>query len=380
MKFARLVRANLFRRKRRTLLTALSVAAALFLLATLRSVLTTLEEAAKVGSEKRMITRNAISIVFFLPQSYYERLRAVPGVKSVSWANWFGGIYRDPRDFFAQFAIKAESYFPMVPEILVPEDQGKAFLAERTGAVVGRRLMERFGWKLGENVTLRGTIYPGDWAFTIRAVYTSTSPGFQEDAMFFHYEALSERFREFVQPNWYVLELEHPSLAASVARTIDDMFRNSPAATRTETERAFQTSFVTMYGNVGFLLSAIGMAVFFAILLVAANTMMTSARERTHEVAVLKTLGFGDGLLFGLVVAEALVIALSGALLGIAGAKLLFELTEFQGAGFLPGFAIRWDTVALGLLAALLLGVVSSAVPAWQAARLPVAQTLRRVA
>lgn len=379
MTHARLVRANLFRRKRRTMLTTLSVVAALFLLVTLRSVLTTLDEAIKVGSEKRMVTRNAISIVFFLPQAYSQKLRAVPGVKNTGWANWFGGVYRDPKDFFAQFAI-SETYLDLYPEIVVPEDQIKAFTTERTAAIVGRKLMERFGWQLGQNVTLRGTIYPGDWTFTIRGVYTATSPGFQEDAMFFQYEALWERFREFVQPNWYVLELEDPALAASVAKTIDDMFRNSPAATRTETERAFQTSFVTMYGNVGFLLNAIGTAVFFAILLVAANTMMMAARERLHEVAVLKTLGFGDGLLAGLLLVESLVITLGGGCVGIAGAKLLFDVTDFNAAGLLPGFHVRWDTVALGVAFAVLLGIVSSAIPAWQAARLPVAQTLRRVA
>lgn len=379
MKYWRLIRANLGRHKRRTVLTALSVAAALFLLVTLRSVLTTLEDAVKVGSESRMVTRNAISIVFFLPESYYEKLRAVPGVKNVSWANWFGGIYRDPKDFFAQFAAHA-AYFDLYPELVVPEHQMQAFMAERTAAIAGRKLMERFGWKLGQTVTLRGTIYPGEWPFTIRGVYTATNPAMQEDAMFFHYEYLEERFPQRVQPNWYVLELNDPALAASVAKTIDDMFRNSPAATRTETERAFQTSFVTMYGNVGFLLNAIGMAVFFAILLVGADMMMMAARERTAEVAVLKTLGFGNGLLFGLVVTEALVITLSGALLGVGGAKVLFDLSDFNAAGFLPGFHVRWSTVTLGLLLAALLGVVSSIVPAWRAARLPVAQALRRTA
>lgn len=379
MKYARLVRANLFRHKRRTILTGLSVAAALFLLVILRSVLTTLDDAAKVGSESRMVTRNAISIVFLVPRSYYEKIQAVPGVRSVAWANWFGGIYRDPRDFFPNFAVN-ETYLSLYPEIVVPQDQLEAFRAERTAAIAGRRLMERFGWTLGQNVTLRGTIYPGDWPFTIRGVYTVTNPGMGEDALLFHYAYLYERFPQGIEPNWYVFAVDDPGAAAQVATTIDDMFRNSPAATRTETERAFQTGFITMYGNVGFLLNAVGMAVFFAILFVAANTMMMSARERTPEVAVLKTLGFGDALLVALLVAEALVITVGGGLLGVGGAKLVLDLTDFQGAGFLPGFRLRGDTVALGLGLAVLLGIVSSVVPAWQAARLPVAQTLRRVA
>ncbi|MBI4513886.1 MAG: ABC transporter permease [Gemmatimonadetes bacterium] len=159
MTYGRLVRANLFRRKRRTILTTLSVVAALFLLVTLRSVLTTLDEAIKVGSEGRMVTRNAISIVFFVPQAYYEKLRAVPGVKNVAWANWFGGVYRSPRDFFAQFAVHAETYFDVYPEIVVPENQMETFRDERAAAIVGRKLMERFGWTLGQTVTLRGTIF-----------------------------------------------------------------------------------------------------------------------------------------------------------------------------------------------------------------------------
>lgn len=380
MKFARLTWANLVRSKRRTILTTLSVAAALFLFVTLRSVLTTLDDAKKVGSESKMITRNAISIVFFVPQAYYEKLRAVPGVKSVSWANWFGGVYRDPRDFFAQFAIDAERYLAMYPELVIPGEQKQTFLAERTAAIAGRRLMERFGWELGQTVTLRGTIYSGEWPFTIRGVYTTTNPAFSDDMMFFHYSYLYEKAGRWPSPNWYVLELEDPSLAASVAERIDEMFKNSRAATRTETERAFQTGFVTMWGNVGFLLNAIGMAVFFAILLVAANTMMMASRERTGEVAVLKTLGFSDRLLFRLVLLEAAVITVGGGLLGVGGAKVLFDVTEFQGAGFLPGFHVRWSTAVIGLAMAVVLGVVSGFVPAWRAARLPVVQTLRRVA
>lgn len=382
MKFARLVWANLGRSKRRTALTTLSVAAALFLFVALRSVITTLEDAKAVGSESRMVTRNAISIVFALPESYYQYLVSVPGVESVSWASWFGGVYRDPKDFFPQFAVEAESYLAMYPEIVMPEEQKRAFLAERTAALVGSGLMERFGWALGQTIRLRSTIYARDqeWPFTIRAVYTPADPSFGDEMMFFHYSYLYENSGRGASPGWYLLQLEDPSLAASVAQTIDEHYRNSSAATRTETERAFQTSFITMWGNVGFLMNAVGMAVFFAILLVAANTMMMAARERTSEVAVLKTLGFSDRLLFGLMLAEAAIITVLGGLLGVLGAKLLFDGTEFQGAGFLPGFEVKWSTAAIGLAIAVLLGLVSGVVPAWQAARLPVAQTLRRVA
>ena len=381
MKYLRLIRANLFRSKRRTILTMLSVAAALFLFVTLRSVLTTLEDAKEVGSETRMVTRSSISIVFALPEAYYQWLQAVPGVNSVSWASWFGGVYRDPKDFFATFAVDGETYLPMYPEIDMPEEQRQAFLAERTAAIVGSGLMEKFGWSLNQTIALRSTIYsPGEeWPFTIRAVYEPTNPSFGDEMFFFHYDYLYEK-SQYAQPGWYIMQLSDPGAAASVAETIDEHYKNSRAATRTETERAFQTGFVTMYGNVGFLLNAIGMAVFFAILFVAANSMMMSARERTNEQAVLKMLGFSDGLLFFLVLTEAAIITVVGGLLGVVGAKLLFDLSGFQGAGFLPGFEIKWSTAIVGLVIAVLLGLISGFIPAWQALRLPIAQTLRRVA
>jgi putative ABC transport system permease protein len=380
MKFARLIWVNLTRNKRRTILTALSVAAALFLFVALRSVNTTLEDARQVGSESRMVTRNAISIVFPLPEAYYGWLSAVPGVERVTWGNWFHGIYRDRRDFFPTFAVEVDGYFDIYPELVMPEDQKQAFIRERTAAIVGRGLMERFGWRLGQTVSLRSMIYNTDeeWPFTIRAVYTPL-PGWTDDVFYFHYEYLYE-MSEWAQPGWYILKLEDPSLAASVAETIDAHYENSRAATRTETERAFQTGFVSMFGNVGFLMNAVGLAVFFAILLVAANAMMMAARERTSEVAVLKTLGFSDRLLFRLVLAEAAAITVIGGLAGVLGAKLIFEGTEFQGAGFLPGFEVKLSTAILGMLIAIVIGLISGLVPAWQAARLPVAHTLRRVA
>lgn len=380
MKYARLVWVNLKRNKRRTILTSLSVAAALFLYVALRSVNTTLDDARQVGSEGRMVTRNAISIVFQLPEAYYGWLSTVPGVKRVTWGNWFHGIYRDPRDFFPSFAVDVDNYFDVYPEMVVPEDQKQAFLRERTAAMVGTGLMERYGWRLGQRIGLTSMIYSSDqeWPFTIRAVYTPL-PGWTDEAFYFHYDYLYE-MSQWAQPGWYVLELEDPSLASSVAATVDEHYKNSRFATRTETERAFQTGMVSMYGNVGFLMNAVGLAVFFAILLVSANTMMMAGRERMNEVAVLKTLGFSDTLLFGLVLAEAAAITVVGGLVGVFGAKLLFEGTGFQGMGMLPGFEIKLSTAGLGMLIALVLGLISGLVPAWQAARLPVAHTLRRVA
>lgn len=381
MKYARLIWVNLTRNKRRTILTTLSVAAALFLFVALRSVTTTLNDARQVGSESRMVVRNAISVVFSLPEAYYNWISTVPGVRRVTWGNWFHGIYQDNRrDFFPSFGVDVDGYFAVYPEMVVPEDQKEAFRRERTAALVGTGLMERFGWRLGQTINLTSMIYSPEqsWPFTIRAVYTPL-PGWTDEAFYFHYDYLYE-MSEWTQPGWYVLELDDPSLAATVAATIDEHYENSRYATRTETEHAFQSGMISMYGNVGLLLNAVGLAVFFAILLVAANAMMMAARERASEVAVLKTLGFSDRLLFGLVLVEAATVTVAGGILGVLGAKLLFEGTGFQGMGFLPGFAVKLSTAALGMLIAIALGLISGLVPAWQAARLPVAHTLRRVA
>lgn len=379
MKYLWLVWVNLKRNKRRTGLTIASVALALFLFGALRSVLTTLDDAVEVGSEGRLITMSATAIVFSLPQSYLARLSAVEGVQGVSWANWFGGIYQKPENFFAQFAIDAKTYLPMYPEVKIPPDQLEAFNAERKAAIIGEGLIRKFGWKVGQTVTLRGDIYPGDWDFIIRGVYRPDNPSFGEENMFFHYEYLYEGSQRRASPNWYVLTLSNPQLAPQVSQTIDDMFKSSPSPTKTGTERAFQASFIGMWGNIAFLIRAIGTAVFFAILLVAANTMMMSARERIKEVAVMKTLGFGDGIMFGLVIGEAMLITVLGGALGVGLSKLFLDNVAVLQS-FFPGFAVKPSTMALGVGIAAAMGALSGLIPAVQAARLPVVQALRRVA
>jgi len=379
MKFFPLVLANLGRHKRRTILTIASVALALFLFASLRTVVTTLERTAQFGSARRLVATNATGLILPLPLGYANRLRVADGVSAVSWANWFGGKYGDNQRFFAQFAVDPASYLAMYPEIVLPEDQKQAFLRERSSAIIGRRLLDLFGWRLGQNVTLQGTIYPGDWTFTIRGVYTPSDPVINDDMMLFHHEYLEERTGRKGQVGWYVLEIDDANKAAPVAKLIDDQFRNSSAPTKTGTEQAFNASFATMWGNVSLLMGTIGMAVVFAILLVTANAMMMSARERTGEVAVLKTIGFTDRRLFGLVMLETGIITLAGAAIGLGGAKLLYRATNFNAAGFLPGFDVTSSTLLIGAAVALLLMLASGLVPAVRAARLPVVQALRRV-
>ena len=379
MKFLPLVLANLGRHKRRVFLTISSVALALFLFASLRTVVTTLARSAQFGSARRLIVQNATGLVFPLPLSYGNRLKADKGITQVSWANWFGGRYGDGKRFFAQFAIDPTSYLSMYPEISVPEDQKQAFIRERSSAMIGRRLLDVFGWKLGQNVTIQGTIFPGDWTFTIRAVYTPTDPVINDDVLFFHHDYLEEKIGRPGIAGWYVVEISDPNNAAGMAKMVDDQFRNSNAPTKTGTEQAFNASFATMWGNVSLLMGTIGMAVVFAILLVTANAMMMNARERTKEIAVLKTIGFGNGRLFSMVMLEAGIITVIGAIIGLGGAKLLYKTTNFNAAGFLPGFDVTTDTLLMGAGIALLLMLASGLVPAIRAARLPVVQALRTV-
>jgi len=379
MTVARLVVANLGRHKLRTVLTMLGVALAMFLFASLRSVVTTLNGGAEVASANRMVVRNAMAIVFPLQMSQMAQIEAVPGVKAVTWANWFGGRYGDGKTFFASFAVDPASYLPMYPEVVIPADQRDAFLHDRTGALVGSGLMQQMGWRVGQNVTLRGTIFPGDWTFTIRGIYTPSVRAFDSRSFIFQYDYLYERTQHQAAPGWFALELTDPSLAPQVARTIDDRFRSSSSPTKTMTEKAFNQSFVTMWGNVQFLMNSIGMAVVFAILMVTGNAMMMTARERTGEVAVLKTIGFSDATLFVLVMLEAGLVTLIGASLGLGGAKLLYAGTGFNGFGFLPGFDVKGQTLVLGFGITLLLAIASGIVPAARAYRLPIVQALRHV-
>ena len=396
MGFFRLVFANLFRNKVRTILTTLSVFVALFLFCALRGLTDTLEDTINVGDESRLITRNKTSLVFPLPMSQYERLRAIPGVKAVTWSNWFGGTDPvDPSNFYAQFAIDAPTYLPMYqktdieivsasPANGLPVPPGVdpklgAFMNERTAAIVGEGLMKKMGWKLDQTIRINGTIYPGSWPMVIRAVYHPKVPAVGDETVFFHWDYLYENTNRQAMVGVYSLELSDPAQAGRIMKAVDAAFENSEYPTRTETERAFQAGFVSMMGNIPFVIRVLGGAIAFAILLVAMNTMMMAIRERTSEFGVMKTLGFSDGYLFRLVFAEAALITLIG---GVSGALLAKVVIEKGGVRlpFFPPMSVHWDTVVAGILLAAFMGVASGLVPAWQAARLKVVDALRRVA
>ena len=394
MNYFTLVWVGLGRNKIRTLLTMASVTVALFLFCALGAVLDTLKASIQVSSETRLITRNAISLVIPLPLAYRERIAAIPGVRSVSVSNWFGGQDPvNPHNFFAQFAVDAPTYFPIYardieivaaspPQADTPVPAGldpklAAFLSERTACVVGDQLMKKMGWQVGQTIALKGTIYPGSWPFTIRAVYHPRNKVFDAQTLLFHWDYLNEHGmggRSFA--GIYILQLGAPDRAADIAQQVDAMFENSSAATRTETERAFQAGFVSMYGNIPFVLRVIGLAVVFSILLVASNTMLMAFRDRTAEFGVLKTLGYTDATLFGLVLAEAAVITVGSGLVGALAARALIQNLDLR---VLPPMQVDWSTVYGGIAVALLLGAVSGLIPAWQAARLRIVDALRRV-
>lgn len=379
MKFLPLVFANLRRHGKRTVLTTLSVALALFLFASLQTVVTTIGAAAQFGGANRIVSTNSTGIVFPLPLAYANRLQAVQGIEAVTWANWFGGRYGDGKRFFGQFAVDPASYLDMYPEMSVPEDQKQAFLRERTGAIIGRRLLDVFGWQVGQDITLQGTIFPGDWTFKIVGVYTPTNKVLNDDMMIFRHDYLEERIGRPGIAGWYVMRIDRPDNAASIAKVVDDQFRNSSAATKTGTEQAFNASFATMWGNVSLLMNTIGMAVVFAILLVTANAMMMGMRERVRETAVLKTIGFRDGTLFGLVMLESAIIVMIGAVIGLGGAKWLYRASNFNAAGFLPGFDVTPRTLVIGAVIAAGLALASGLAPAIRTARLTVVHALRWV-
>lgn len=382
MKFLRYVLAHLTRSKRRTFLTVSSIALALFLFCTLRTVMTSFDAAIRVSDDTRLVVRHAASLVFPLPLAYRDRLSQVSGVETVSYSNWFGGYYQDPKNQNAQFAVDTENFFSIYPEIVLTPAEREAFLRERRACIAGRDIVKKFGWKLGQTIPITGTIYPGEWPMILRGIYSGSTEDIDENTIFFHWDYLNESMPDVRknQVGIFWLRLHSADDAASVSDRVDAMFENSPQPTKTETEKSFQAGFISMMGNVSMLLTILGSAIVFAIVLVTINTMMMAARERTTEIAVLKTLGFTDGLILLLVGAEALLLSLAGGVIGCGAAFFIFRNVDFTAGGFFPNFRVIPETVGWGMLLAVGMGLLSGLVPAVQAARLQIAGALRKVA
>lgn len=379
MRFFPLIFANLFRKKIRTTLTVGSFAVALFLFGLLIVVRGAFSGGLDLAGADRLVVINKTSIIQPLPLSYRDRLLKIPGIKLVTFDNWFGGVYQDERNFFPQFAISTETQREMFPELIVPDDQWNAFVADREGAVVGEGIAKRFGWKIGDRIPIRGTFIPGTWEFNIRGIYHGKRPADDTTQFWFHWKYFDERkpFQKgFV--GWYTVRIDDPGKAVEIVKTIDREFANSPWETKTDTEKSFAASWVKQFGNIQFLILTIGGVVFFTLLLVTGNTMAIAVRERVGELAVLKALGYSDVFVLVLVLAESLLVALVGGVLGMTLAKL-FTLAGDPTRGLLPFFYLPGGAIAAGMAVALVVGIVSGMLPAVTAMRLRVVDALRRV-
>ena len=375
---------NTLRHPLRAALTILGMAVAVLAFALLRTVVAAWYSGVNAASPARLVTRNAISLIFPLPIAYLPKIRAVPGIASVAYGNWFGGTYIDERHFFPQFAVDVRNYFPIYPEYVMPEGQKLAFFQDRRGAAVGQALATRYGWKLGDSIILKGTIYPGEWQFVIRAIYTGAEPTTDEGRFFFHWDYLNETLKKQASSRadkvgWYLIKVARPDLAPLVAAQVDALFKNSLAETITETEQAFQLGFVSMTEAILVAIQVVSWVVIGVILMVLANTMAMSARERQGEYAVLKTLGFKGRHLAALIFGESLLLALAG---GLVGELLTFPAVHFfktQLGQYFRVFPLTRATLALGLATALAVGLLAAILPAWRASRLSIAAALRKV-
>ncbi|HLX28431.1 MAG TPA: ABC transporter permease [Casimicrobiaceae bacterium] len=379
-----LVLRNAFRHKLRTTLTIVGIVVAIAAFGMLRTIVDAWYAGANASSSARLVTRSSVSLVFSLPLTYAQKIRQVDGVKEVAWANWFGGVYVNERNFFAQFAISTPSYLDIYPEFILPDDERRAFLADRLGAIAGRKLADKYGWKVGDQIPLRGTIYPGTWTFNLRGIYDGADEGTDTSTFFFHFDYLNETIKRQYpgrgdQAGVFVESIRDADDAAAVSQAIDTTFKNSLAETLTETEKAFQLGFVSMSEAILLAIQAVSYVVIVIIMAVMANTMAMTARERYGEYATFKAIGFSNGFVAMLIFAESVGIAVLGGLLGIAATFPLASTFAHTIGSILSGFKVSQQTVALQFAAALIVGVVAAAIPAWRAARVRIVEGLRAI-
>ena len=382
MKFARIIIANLFRKKVRLLLTLGSFAVALFLFVFLAVVRDAFNRGADVAGADRLVIINRTSIINLIPLSYRDKILRIPGVKYVTHNNWFGGIYQDEKNFFPQFVIDPQNQREVFPELIVPDDQWAAFLKDRQGAIAGARTAERFHWKIGDRIPIKTTLYGGgSWEFNLVGIYHGKRPQDDETQFWFQWDYFEEKIPDAVkgQIGWYVLRVNNPDDSVRIAKAIDAEFANSPNETKTETESAFAGNWVKQFGNIQFLIVSIGTVVFFTLLLVTGNTMAISVRERTSELAVFKAIGFSDRAVLFFVLAEALVIALAGGLLGLLAAMVMIPALGKALTGLLPSMVLSRSMLVFGVLMAVLVGLASGLLPGLSAMHMRVVNALRRV-
>jgi len=375
---------NAFRNKLRTGLTVLGITVAILAFGLLRTLVDAWYAGVEASSAVRLVTRNSISLVFPLPIAYKDKIRQVPGVKVVSWGNWFGGIYIEEKNFFPNFAVEPRSYLDLYPEFMLSENQRLAFYRDRRGFVAGRKIVDKFGWKMGDTITLKGTIYPGEWEFVLRGIYRGKDDSVDETQFFFHWDYLNETMKKTVprradQVGFYLIGVQSPDLASTVAVSIDGLFKNSLAETLTETERAFNLGFVAMTEAIVTAIQIVSLLVIVIIMAVVANTMAMTTRERIGEYAILKTLGFGRLHITSLIFGESLVITILGCLAGIALTFPAVMIVHHELGTYFPIFKVGMETLYLDFAAALVVAVSAAVIPTRRAIGIRIAEGLRRI-
>jgi putative ABC transport system permease protein len=384
MHLFKLILRNALRHKLRSGLTVIGLVVAVVAFGLLQTVVDAWYAASDAAAATRLVTRNSISLVFPLPLTYRDRIRQIPGVAGVSYANWFGGVYITEKNFFPQFAVEPRSYFALYPEFIVAPEQFREFLHDRRGVIVGRKLAQTHGFRIGDTVPIRGTIFPGNWEFVVRAIYDGADAKTDTSQFFFHWDYLNETIQRLTprranQVGIYVVGVKSADQAALVAQEIDATFRNSLAETLTETERAFQLGFVAMTEAIVVAIRVVSFLVIFIIMAVMANTMVMTARERMAEYATLKALGFGPGWVAGLIFGESIALALIGGAIGIALTfPVAHEFARAMGTLF-PVFHVGVETVAMQVAAMLAVGAVAAAMPTLRAVRVRIADGLRNI-
>ena len=384
MRYLHIVWRNMMRRKIRTIFTLLSIFVTFVLFGYLMAIRSAFSMGIDLAGADRLMVLNKISIIMPVPVSYNARIRQLEGIKEVTYANWFGAYYQETRNQFPNMAVDSANWFRMYPEFVVPPEQHEAWLKDRQGAIIGADLAKRFNWKIGDRVPLQATIFSGAnraWEFNITGIYDSPVKGTDKTQMFFHWELLNEVLRGSSfgnQVGWYVVKVNNPDDSPAIAKKIDEMFANSPTETKTDSEKNFVAGWAKQIGNIGLMTQLIAAAAIFMMLLVTANTMAQSIRERTSELAVLKTLGFSDTRVLSMVLLESCVIALVGGLAGLAVSWTLVTVGGDPTGAFLPQFLFPRADVIMGVFMVVLLGLLAGAVPAWQAQRLRIVDALRR--
>ncbi len=384
MKYFSVIWSSLKRKKTRSVLTILSILVAFILYAYLSAIRLGFDSGVEVAGVDRLVMRHKVSLIQFLPESYKARIKQVPGVDSAVHGTWFGGYYQKPMNFFSQFPVEIEEFLDMFPEYLLSDEQKAAWLTTKTGAVVGRDTADRFGWKVGDRIPIEATTWTRKdgnptWEFDLVGIYDGAETTTDTTLFFFRYDYFQEA-RSFGSGNvgWYWIRVDDPEKSASIAAAADRLFANSPAETKTQSEAAFIQGFAKQIGDIGLIMSAIMAAVFFTILLVAGNSMAQAVRERVQEIAVLKALGFTHGAVLGMVLAESLLLACLGGFAGLAIGWLMIFTMGDPTAGTLPVFYFPARDVALGVVLAILTGLIAGIMPAIKAQRMKIADGLRR--